>query len=311
MSDAALSPLEIERAVDALSRLRAIYREPWEARQLKPMLGRSGRPLGSTLGHLTALGVVARLADGRWTLTRIGAQVLDARAGGDWGVLAALVLRAGDLEREILAFLTEATAVQGNVHMRRARARTITPTLAAVLGWHSAWRVADEFVVPLAALQTAMVGAAIDIADGRRTWVETKERIGQRAEAYSLRLERELHGPGAILHVSRDEGDHFGYDLEDISSEPSRLIECKGTASSALFFVITRNELDVALGNPDRYEIHHWANISLQRSPEDEYAALRAASYPTVIRDPAGAIERGELKAEPSAWTVTAAARLV
>jgi hypothetical protein len=204
-------------------------------------------------------------------------------------------------------FLMEASTVEGNVHLLRTRTRTIAPSLAAVLDWNFAWRTEVEFVVPLDALETAMASAAMDIAHGRPEWVEARERIGQRAEAYSLRLERELHGPGAILHVSRDAGDHFGYDLEDVSTEPSRLVECKGTASSTLTFMITENELAVAQRNRDRYEIHHWANISLHRSPEEEYAAFRAASYPTVIRDPAGAIERGELRLEPASWRVNAA----
>jgi hypothetical protein len=232
--------------------------------------------------------------------------VLDARARGDWGALAVLVLRAGNLERDILAFLTEASTVEGNVQLLRARTRTIAPALAAVLGWHTTWRVDDQFVVPLAALTAAMADAALETAARRPDWVEARERIGQRAEAYSLRLERELHGPGAILHVSQDAGDQFGYDLEDVSADPSRLIECKGTASPSLTFIITRNELDVARRNPNRYEIHHWANISLRRSPEEEYVGLRAAAYPTVIRDPAGAIEHGELRLEPAAWRVTA-----
>jgi hypothetical protein len=296
--------LEIERAVDALTRHRAMRREPWDAEQLNRIFGRSARPVRSTLHQLTDLGLLAICRDGRWTLTRTGIKVLDGRAIGDWGPLTAHTLRAGDLEREVLAFLGEAETKDGQARLRQVRTRTIAPTLAAILGWQPAWRSDDRFVIPLEALQAAMAGAAMEIADGRPEWVEERERVGHRAEAYSLRLEREHRGAGAILHVSREEGDQFGYDLEDVSSDPSRLIECKGSRSAGLRFVLSANELAVAREHPDRYEIHYWGGIKLSRSPEDDYAALCEAGSPIVIKDPAGAIERGDLVAEAAAWNV-------
>jgi hypothetical protein len=306
VSDPALTPLEIERAVDVLSRERAIRREPWDADQLNRIFGRSARPLRSTLRQLSALGLLAFDRDGRWGLTRTGTEVLDARAARDWGPITALTLRAGHLERDLLAFLGEAETHDGHACLLCARARTIAPALAAVIAWQPAWRRRDHFVVPLDALQLAMVGAAMEIADGRPDWVEGRERVGHRAEAYSLRVEREEHGPGAILHVSRDEGDRFGYDLEDVSIEPSRLIECKGSRATALSFVMSANELAVAGEHPDRYEIHYWGGVDLGRTPDEDFAALREAGYPTVIRDPAGAIERGEFSANAEAWKVRA-----
>lgn len=304
MNDPSLTPLEIERAVDALARERAIRRGPWGAEQLHRVFGRSARPLRSTLRQLTALGLLAFGRDGRWALTGKGREVLDARVASDWGPLTALTLRAGALEREVLAFLGEAETDEGHARLLQVRTRTIAPALAAVLGWQSAWRADHHFVVPLDALQVAMAGAAMEIADGRPDWVQERERVGHRAEAYSLRMEREQRGPGAVLHVSRDEGDRFGYDLEDISIEPSRLIECKGSRSRKVTFVMSANELAVAGEHPDRYEIHFWGRINLGRGPTEEYAALRETGCPIVIRDPTGAIDRGELTAEAEAWTI-------
>lgn len=304
MRDPALSPLELERAVDVLSRERAIRPPPWEAHGLNRILGRSARPLRSTLQQLTALGLLAFDRDGRWTLTRTGEEVLDGRLAGDWAPLTALTLRAGNLEREVLAFLGEAKSHGGIARLPQARTRTIAPALAAVVGWQPGWRADDDFVIPVEVLEVAMTGAAMEVADGRADWVEERERVGHRAEAYSLRLGRERHGPAAILHVSRDEGDRFGYDLEDLSSVPSRLIECKGSRSATLSFVISANELAVARAHPRRYEIHYWGEINLGRRPDEDYATLREAGYPTVLRDPAGAIERGALTAEAGAWKV-------
>jgi hypothetical protein len=296
--------VEIERAVEALSRERAIQPGPWDAKQLNRMFGRSVRPLRSTLRHLAALGLLAFDRDGRWGLTRAGSEILDARIAGDWGPLTVLTLRAGDLEREVLAFLREADAQDGKAHLLQARAHTVAPALAAVVGWQPAWRRERHFVVPLDVLQVAMAGAAMEIADGRPGWVEQRERVGHRAEAYSLRLERDHHGAGAILHVSRDAGDGFGYDLEDVSIDPSRLIECKGSRSSRLRFVMSANELATAEKHFARYEIHFWGDINLDRGPVEDYAALREAGYPAIIGDPAGAIERGELVADADAWNV-------
>jgi hypothetical protein len=296
--------MEIERAVDALARERAIWREPWETKRLNRVFGRSTRSLHSTLRKLTALGLLALDLDGRWTLTPTGAEVLDARAANDWGPLTTLTLRAGGLERDVLAFLGEAETDDEGARLLRTRMQTIAPTLAAVIGWQPTWRTDDYFVVPLDALQVAMAGAAMEIADSRPDWVKERERVGYRAEAYSLRLGRERHGPGAILHVSRDRGDQFGYDLEDISIEPSRLIECKGSRATVLSFMVSANEMVVAREHPDRYEIQYWGRVNLGRNPDEDYVALREAGYPTVIRDPAGAIEKGKLTAQPEVWRV-------
>lgn len=304
MIDPALTPLEIERAVDALLRERVIRREPWEAKQLNRVFGRSTRPLRSTLRQLTVLGLLAFDRDGHWTLTRTGAEVLNARTASDWSPLTALTLRTRSLEREVMAFLSEAEVHNGHARLLQARTRTIAPALAAVIGWQPEWRTNDHFVVPFDALQVAMAGAAMEIADSRPDWVEERERVGHRAEAYSLRLGREQHGPGAILHVSRDEGDQVGYDLEDISLSPPRFIECKGSRATMLSFVMSVNEMAVAGEHPDRYEIHYWGGVNLGRGPDEDYAALRKAGYPTVIRDPAGAIESGELTAQAEAWKV-------
>lgn len=286
-------------------RLRVIRQEPWEAEQLDRVFGRSARPLRSMTAQLAKLGLLSFDQDGRWDLTRVGVAVLDARTTGDWGPLAALTLRAGGMERQVLAFLAEAETAAAQVRLLQARARTVAPALATVVGWQPAWRDGEYFVVPVAVVQTAMTGAAMLIADGRPDWVLERERVGHRAEAYSLRMEREDRGAGALLHVSRDEGDQFGYDLEDVSTQPSRLIECKGSRSITTIFIMSAHELAVARRERRRYEIHYWGQIDLRRTPEADYEELRRADYPRVIPDPIDAIDRGELSVEATAWKVT------
>lgn len=308
MNEPILTSLEIERAVDALIGERAIRRELWDADQLNRLFGRSTRSLRSTLFQLSALGLLAINRDGRWGLTATGAEVLDARSGGDWQPLARLVLRAGDMEHEVFALLMEAQPSDHRAVLLQGRARKIVPALATVIDWVPAWRDGKYFAIPLEALQMAMAGAAMEIADGRPEWVSDRERVGHRAEAYSLRLEREQRGAGAILHVSREEGDRYGYDLEDVSAQPPRWIECKGSRGGALSFVMSANELAVAKRHPDRYEIHYWAHINLGRPPEEDYSALRKLGYPMVIKDPASMLDRGDLVAECTAWKVKSSA---
>lgn len=269
------------------------------------MLRTSPRPVGAQLTQLTSLGFLVLDRDGLWTLTAVGERIMQARANRDWRPLTALYLRAGSLDREVLAFLAEADTQGDHAVLRYARARTVCPALAAVVSWVPQWRMGNLLRVPLDALQTAMAVAAMDLAEHRPDWVADRERVGQRAEAYSLRLERERHGIAAVLHTSREEGDRFGYDLEEVSNTPSRLIECKGSRGSTLRFVISAHELGVAAREGNRYEVQYWGEIDLSRVPDREYRLLREAGYPKVIDDPAKAVDDRVLVAECASWNVT------
>lgn len=305
MNELPFTPGEIERAVDALARERIIKREPWDTARLNSIIGRSARPLRSTLQQLSSLGVLRPVIDGRWTLTRAGIEVLEARSAGQWNPLIRLVLRTGQLDREILAFLAEATEEGTEVCLSQTRTHAVAPTLSTIFDWQPEWRYAAGFRIPRDALQAAMNESALEIAEGRPDWVEDRERVGHRAEAYSLRFEREVRGPGAVLHVSRDEGDQFGFDLEDISEYPSRLIECKGSRQENLSFIVSKKELEVARMEPERYEIHFWGRISLDKDPRDEYGHLRHADYPIVIRNLAARIDQKELRLEATSWLIS------
>jgi hypothetical protein len=172
------------------------------------------------------------------------------------------------------------------------------------MGWVPEWRDGDCLVVPLEALQTAMAAAALELADVRPQWVEEREQVGRRAEAYSLRHEREQHGPKSVLYVSRDVGDQYGYDLENRSAAQPRCIECKGSRSTTVTFVITAHELNTARQESSGYEIQFWGGIDLARSPKEEYDALIEQGYPIVITDPAAGIADGRMTSECVAWQI-------
>jgi hypothetical protein len=135
-------------------------------------------------------------------------------------------------------------------------------------------------------------------------WVISQNTIGWRAELYSLRLERSTYGAKHVLHVSRDVGDGFGYDIETSATDPPRLIEVKGSRSSRVSFVITRKELEVARLHPERYEVQFWGDIDLSKPPIEEYAALRSRGYPVVIADTAATVEADDWTIQPLSWRV-------
>jgi hypothetical protein len=306
VTHAPLTVSEIERAIEALVRQRRLHRGPWEAAALNRLLGRSRRPLTSTLAGLAQLGLLRPEGDGRWRLTAIGNEVLDARTRGDWRPLARVVLRHHDLSAEVLALISAANTERDsvNVVIKRTYAGRVAPAAAAVASWPPEWRHGDHLLIPRDVLEDVMTANALDIATGRPSWVEAREAVGHRAEAYSLRWCRQQHGSAAVVHVAGDEKDFLGYDIEVVRVEPSELIECKGSRSRELTFVWSDNERRTAQDHGPRYRVHFWGSIDLRRDPADEYAKLVASGYPTVIGNPAELVTSGALAAECAVWRV-------
>jgi hypothetical protein len=302
---AGLTVSELERAVAGLAHLRGIRKGPWELRVVRRYLRVNSLKLRQTLAQLTALGLLDYDHIDRWNLSAVGEHIITEQSSANWRPLTTQVMSAGGLEDEVLAFMGEASQADGCATLAVQLARTVCPTLARVIGWVPEWRNEDKLlVVPLEALEAAMKAAALVIAAGRPAWVQEREEVGKRAEAYSLRHEREAHGIVGVLYVSRDEGDGFGYDLENRTVEPPRLIECKGSRAARLSFYVSANELQQAGERADSYEIQFWGEIDLNRSVHDEYELLRQAGYPQVIADPAAKIDDGRLQSECVVWKV-------
>ncbi len=299
-----LTPSELERAIVGLNRLRALRKGRWELRHARRTLKTTTRTLRSTLSELTLLGVLDHDDRDTWGLTPVGEHIVDCQNDKNWRPLTTLFMRAGGIEDDVLVFLREAKKDNDCAVLTRARARSICPTLATVMGWVPEWRDGAQLVVPLDALTAAMAAAAMELTHRHPTWVENREQVGLRAEAYSLRREREQHGVAEVVYVSRDVGDRYGYDLESRAHEPPRLIECKGSRSAGVQFTISAHELNTAREQRDSYEIQYWGNIDLTRSPDEEYEALVESGYPLVIADPAAKIDGGELFAQCASWHV-------
>lgn len=117
---------------------------------------------------------------------------------------------------------------------------------------------------------------------------ETRLDIGERAELYSMQLERSkfLGASASVLWTSRDDAG-AGYDIEVLHESPSRKIEVKGSQGAAPSFYLSSGELKAARTHGDSYEIHFWGDIRLGARADYDFGRLVDAGYPIVISDPA------------------------
>lgn len=250
-------------------------------------------------------GLVERAESG-WRLTAQGNVAVHQLRRFDWSALGAAALRTGSYEDELARLLEAGTVVEEHVRCPLARAARVSPAAAALLGWDPRHRENLDLVVPLAELNSLLAISAMEQSAQLPEWVADREAVGCRAELYSLRRERTRLGPHRVLHVSRDVGDGFGYDIETMATEPSRYVEVKGSRSTRLSFVLTAKELAVAQRDAHRYELQFWGGISLGRDARDEFAALVAQGYPIVLTHVAATISEEGWSVEGESWRVTA-----
>ena len=240
-----------------------------------------------------------------WSFTECGEAALEDLAEGEWSRFGRAVLQTGAYDDQIGALLEVGAVVAGVLRVPLARLPRVAPTAGAILAWSSVWRHDADLVVPLSEIEDLLAVAVMDQAAKVPEWVTDAQTIGWRAELYSLRMERARAGVHQVLHVSRDIGDQFGYDIEDTTADPSRLIEVKGSRGSRVRFTITARELEAARRHPTRYEIQYWGDMVLSRDPRTEFELLISRGYPTVLRDVASSIDGGLWASEPRAWRIT------
>jgi hypothetical protein len=132
-----------------------------------------------------------------------------------------------------------------------------------------------------------------------------RKAIGDRAELYSLQVERSAYVGSwrQITWVSRDD-DSLGYDIE-VPGNPTRRIEVKGSAGRDLQFFLSANEYRVAQRHGSSYEIHFWGQINVKKDPVEEFERLVTAGYPIRVADPTSALTQRPWLIEPSQYRVT------
>ena len=138
---------------------------------------------------------------------------------------------------------------------------------------------------------------------------EVRKEVGDRAEAYSYRMEQEASGdPSKVQWVALDD-DSLGYDIRNVENTPPRSIEVKGSQDREVRFFLSSNEWAVAHRLGDTYEVHFWGDINLTRPRIEEYRTLRAAGYPHVFRNLKQSLASGALSATPSQYLVSSGAK--
>jgi len=135
------------------------------------------------------------------------------------------------------------------------------------------------------------------------TWAAERKAVGDRAEMYTVQLERaNAADPGVVTWVSQD-SDSLGWDVE-VRTRPPRFIEVKGRRDEQVRFFLSDNEWRKAQRLGSGYEIQFWGGIDLTRSPAVEYAALRAAGWPLIVADPAFTLAESPWSMLPATYRV-------
>lgn len=296
---------DLEVTAEALKTLHARGLPHWSRESFRELTRPRARfRADEMLTFCESCGIVA-LAEEGWLLTGPGRAVVQDLEAGSWAAYGASVLRTGLYEDELTRLIEGSTIADGILRCPRVRLRHLAPTVGTLLDWSPEHRVGDDLIVPLPLLDDVLAISSMEQATDLPEWVEEKHSVGWRAEMYSLRRERARLGVDQVLHVSRDVGDGFGYDIETTTTDPSRYIEVKGSRGHIQSFVLTRKELSVAEANRGRYEIHFWGGISLGRDPADEFRVLTERGYPAIITDVAATLRGVGWSRGCEAWRFT------
>jgi hypothetical protein len=258
------------------------------------------------LVEVAALAGLTRVSSGHVVLTKDGRQIATQDGSSGGRLIAKALINTGLLAEQARALIeTGATDSEGSLICRRKDAIERAPQLTALLRrWPEValdthLRVPGGLVVQITSLWALLAPEELDPSDG------SKLAVGDRAELYSYKLEIESAAKGADIDWVAKKDSNLGYDLEDFGRKPSRMIEVKGSRGLAVRFLMSPHEFRVAHRHPDRYEVHYWGEINLDRKRDEEYRVLRAKGYPLRFWNLRGEIGRGSLELRPETWEFT------
>lgn len=306
--DTWLTAVRVRRLGGALAAVRSHPPPGVPARRMNDLVWRRcGGPLGD-IEHLVDVLLGAGLLERRGSLvhvTKRGRLVAtqDHQHGGR--LLGRALVEAGyfrEQSRRLLA--SSELSDEGGLVCRRSAALRSAAQLTAVLRRWEEVELDSHFRVPKALVQELLEGWSLRSVP---VWAgeQARNKVGDRAEAYSYRLELEAsEDPSDVAWVSLDD-DSLGYDIRNSTSSPARCIEVKGSGRSELRFFMSANEWRKGHKLGDQYEIQYWGEVSLGRTRSDEYIALRDAGYPLVFRNLKESLAACRLLAAPSEYEVT------
>lgn len=222
----------------------------------------------------------------------------DDLSRGSWDLLAAKLLTSRLLSQQVLTLFQAATPRDQSYEVARAVAHRGAPHAALLLRWGQAHE-GHNYVLPAHLL---LAHSLIEQPADAPKWVQNLQRVGRRAEQYTLLLERTAR-LGSVLHVAAD-SDRYGYDVEVATAGLPRRIEVKGSQGSQVRFFLSKNELGAAARWTENYELHFWGEIDLQRSMDQEYVDLRRAGYPRILHGFHARLSAGEFEFQATEWSV-------
>jgi hypothetical protein len=289
--------VRVERLLPAL---RAIQMQPppgvahWRA--TRTVWNQCGGPFDEVADIIDVLADIALIAErgGYLRTTKHGRAIAtqDHHTGGR-GMVRAL-LRAGLFADQVRRLLEVGERTpDGSFTCRRSVAIENAPQLLGALRRWPNVTVARDVYVPAEVAKELADPWSLIRRDGYNR--DIKKVIGERAELYTYLQERRLaDDPSSIRWVSRDDDD-LGFDVEDLSTSPSRRIEVKGTSGALTRFYMSTHEWAVAHEEPQRYEVQFWGRIDLERQERSEFQQLRKLGYPIVFSNLETAIRDGRL----------------
>lgn len=274
---------------------------------LQSRIGLGRRPSRYALACLTQMRLISEV-DGMVGRSRVGDAVRrQIRTQGSRPLIVA-ILRSGMMADQIRALRSVLRAHDSGYECGRTAALTVAPQLVGLLSRMSDVVTSGRIEIGLnSGIELDSVWNELPPAS-RVLWQDIEKRrkaIGDRAELYSLQLERSAH-VGAwerITWVSRDD-DSLGYDIE-VRGQPTRRIEVKGSSGREVQFFLSMNEYQVAQRYGSSYEIHFWGDIHIGDDPPEEFERLTDAGYPIRICDPPTILVRAPWIIEPSQYRVS------
>jgi uncharacterized protein DUF3883 len=244
---------------------------------------------------LVISGIALRLTpEGRTIATQ------DHQSGGT--LIARSLIRAGHFADQARR-VTECGQLEpctGDLLCARKLAVEAAPQLVGMLRRFTGVQLDHQLRVPSRLLRDLIDFWALLPEASSNNADDGKKAIGDRGELYSYQLERmRSSNPTHVRWVARD-SDSLGYDIEDSSLAPARLIEVKASALRTVRFILSANEWRVAHRSGELFEVHFWGGIDLSRPPAAEYELLRSQGFPLIYKDIPQQLFAQKLFAQPT-----------
>lgn len=234
---------------------------------------------------------------GHLVLTKAGRHVATQDHQQNGRLLAIRLIRAGFFAGQArrLVEMSEINPVEHALRCRKSLVQEIAPQLSGLLRRWPDVVLDSHLHVPMAlAEELTDVWALLPARD--MIVEDTRQALGDRAEAYSYRLERLNAADATKVRWVAQDNNTLGYDIENLNSDPPTRIEVKGSTTKDLRFFLSSNEWRVAQELEESYQVQFWGGMDLSRPPDQEFELLRREGYPIQLSNIAALVRRGELE---------------